>query len=360
MSAPMFLTKADFEALGEPISSSQDASERVYSLLGRAAHSGRLTVDGKVIRGDSFAADSAEIFLTSPIEAMLTAITREPQGTMYMVPGASQLLPIKETVAPGQETIAYEVETPTGQAAFVAPDGMRRLPQVGEFSEKKSHRTDWIGMGYGYGLIEMWRAAQKGGTPIDVSRAVNARNRLNHMAERINLYGDVGHELGGLIRNGQCVTKYLGSDIEAQTDPDEVWKRLQIMEHTFKRAAQSYSGQPDLIVAPNRDRYQMQRLRYGTGSEGPMLWAEALTAFPWLANVVWIDGLETAASNGGALWIFVSKDDTEIWTEMSPSPMLFGPFEDAGGLRVSFSLINHIGGVVNRRPERMVRFEFAA
>jgi hypothetical protein len=82
------------------------------------------------------------------------------------------------------------------------------------------------------------------------------RSPLQALADggvRVGLSRDVSRELGGLIRNGQCITKYLGSDIEAQTSPAEVWKRLQIMEHTFNRAAQSYSGKPDLIVAPARD-----------------------------------------------------------------------------------------------------------
>lgn len=343
--------------LGAPITTKADAVERMARLFDSAIRDGRINVSDAT-RRDALAVDAAEVFYTTSLEQMLAAITREPSSTGLMVPGPGQLLPVRQTLRPGQTEMVYDIETPTGQAQFVEPDGMRRLSQVGEFSERKKHATDWTGIGYGFGLVEMWQAAEKGGQPLEMSRAENARNTLGRFNERLFLYGDVSHGIPGFLANSNCVVQYLGTGMGAITDPDDAYLRLQIMEHAFERAAASYMGSISGVIAPKTDKYAMQLLRYGSAGEGQQFMREAESAFGWLSSVRWIDGLETAASTGGALWQMWSSDDTELWSEMSPTPMLFGPFTD--GLRTSFALISHVGGVINRRPERMVRFEFAA
>jgi hypothetical protein len=357
--APGLLGAEQVAQYGLPIQDSADAIARMARHFDTGIRSGVIQVDNKQ-RADALAADAAEVFFTTSLEKILTTITRGPSTTTLMTPGPGQLLPIRQELLPGHTEMAYDVETPTGQAAFADPSGVRRLPQVGEFSERKKHGTDWAGIGYGFGLVEMWQSAQKGGRPVEVQRADNARGALWRFIEGLFLKGDATHQIPGFIGNTNCLVNYLGTGFQALTDPDNAYLRLQIMELMFERAAKSYGGAITGVIAPQKDRYAMQRLRYGTGSEGAGFLDEALKGFAWLKDVRWIDGLETAASTGGALWQMWSGDDTELWSEMGAAPMMFGPFTDGGGLRTSFVLLNHVGGVINRRPERIARFEFAA
>jgi hypothetical protein len=339
---------------GEPITSRTDAIERMVRVYDQSmgAPGGLPSVSHH--RRDAACIDAAEVFYTNSLERVLETITREPSSTELLVPGPGQLLPVQSTLTPGEEAMTYAIETPTGQAAWVEPDGVRRLPQVGEFTEQKRHTTAWSGIGYGVGTIESWRAAAQGRS-LEASRAANGASTLRRFNERALLYGDVPNKIPGLLAQSLCFLHGLGTGFGALTDPDDAYVRLQIMDHMFKRMASSYRGTISQMIAPTTDLYALQRLRY---DDGGLFLAEAMQTIEWLRRVRWVDGLEAAGSTGGAVWQGWSDDSNELWTELSPAPMLFGPFTD--GLRTSWALLTHVGGVICRRRERMARFEFAA
>jgi hypothetical protein len=83
--------------------------------------------------------------------------------------------------------------------------------------------------------------------------------------------------------------------------------------------------------------------------------------YPWLAQVRWVEHIQASGPLGGNQWVFWSDDPSELWAEGSATPMLFGPWQDSNtGLRQSWAILVQEGGVIVRRRERGVRFEFAA
>lgn len=341
---------------GTPITCRADAVEAMIRVFDRGMKDGHIIVPSG--RHDALAIDAAQTFFATNLQRVLESITREPSSTNLMVPGPGQLLPVMQTLDPGDTEVVWDIETPTGEASFVAPDGMRRLQQVGEFSERARHRAAWSGIGWGHGVVELWQSAKRGGRSVMETRSDAAHGTLRRFNERVLLYGDLSHELQGLLSMQRCVVANLGTGFGAITDPDDAYLRLQIIQSVFKRAAESFGGQLDQVIAPETDMFAMQRLRYGADGEGAQFFNEAKEGFGWLNTVRWIDGLERAASTGGSMWLGWANDPGELWTELTPAPMLFGPWTD--GLRTSFGLLTHIGGVVNRRPERVVRLELAA
>jgi hypothetical protein len=342
-----------FDSKGRPVDTAQDCKNRIGRAFHRAIRDGQISLgEGSHEGGRTDAAvaeDAAEVFWTNELEQMLSAIMRP-----------SALLPVRSTLRPGQTDLVYDIETPTGQAGFVDPDGMRSLPQVGEFAEHKKHTAHWSGVGYGFGLIEAWQAAERGGPSIDQSRSVTARNALDRFNERVLLHGDAGHSIAGILSNSQSMMADLGANITSLVgDPDGALVKLQIIDHYFQRIASSYGGSISSIVAPRTDLYALQRMQYGASSEGDSAWPKFLEMIPWASQIKWVDGIETASSGSGPLWVAWSDDANELWSELTPTPMVFGPFTD-GTLRTSFALLTHIGGVILRRRERMARFEFDA
>ena len=349
----------DVTEFGRPISGRNDAIERMARIFSQGISTGAIQLaDGNTRRSDAIAVDAAEVFWTNTLEQMMASITRGPSTTTYMT-GPDALLPIRTTLRPGQTALVYDIETPTGNASFVEPDGMRRLPQVGEFSERKRHETTWSGVGYGFGLIEGWQAAELG-MSLDQSRAQTAQSTLQRFNEKVLLDGDIGENIPGMLANSNAWIVNLGAGFGAlaPTQADEAMVLLQIMDHHFSRLAKSYGGMVTGVIAPKTDLYALQRMRYGVAGEGVAFLPLAMAAFPWLAQVVWIDGLEGRSPTGGNIWQMWSDDSNELWTELSPTPALYGPWTD--GLRTSFALISHLGGVISRRPERMVRYQFSS
>jgi hypothetical protein len=359
-----FVTADQLAELGPPIEGKNDAVERVMAHFDRAVKAGHLDGELKMMgvqpgsRMDAKIQDAAEAFYTTNLEVVMSPIQRLPVSNLLMVnaPGSAQLLGVQSTLGPGQTAIVYDVESPTGQASWVDPEGVRKLTQVGEFSERKKHETAWCGIGWGWGLIESWRAAAMGRS-LNTSRQATARNYLDRFCERVLLYGDVGHKLHGLLTHPACLQATLGTSFATITDPDVALVQLQILDLYFRRMTQTYGGQITGVIAPRTDLYGLQRLRYD-GGEGQQALPFFLELFPWLRQVQWIDGIETASVDSGPVWIAWSDDASELWSEMEPTPMVFGPWSDQ--MRTSFAYLRHIGGVICRRHERIARFKFAA
>ena len=322
-----------------------------------------ITVDAKsnlAGRTDAARADSAaEVFWTNTLEQTLTSIVRQPKTSGVMT-GPDAVLPIRATLRPGQIAGVYDVETTTGQAAFVEPDGARKLPMVGEFAERKRYQSHWFGIGYGVGMVEMWRAAEMG-KPLEQMRRMTAESALQRFAERALLYGDAGHELIGLLQNTQAHRVSLASNFTSLVaDPDAAQVRLQIMEKAFKVIGETYSPDAQItgVVAPMDDLRALQRMRWS--NDTPAL-PDFRAMHPWLNNVRWIEHIQASGPNGGNQWVLWSDDANELWAGLNPTPMLFGPWQDSNtGMRQAWGMIQQIEGVINRRRERMAVFEFAA
>lgn len=305
------------------------------------------------------AMDAAEVFWTNNLEVVLPSIMRAPK-TSGLMTGPNAMLPIKSTLRPGQLAGVYDIESTTGQAAWVEPDGARRLPQVGEFSERHKYGSGFIGIGFGIGLVEMWQAAERG-QPLEAMRKLTAEGAIQRFSERTRIYGDAGHEALGILANSHFYHELLASNFTALvSDPDAAQVRLQIMSKLFKIIGESYSidAPIDGVIAPMDDRRALERMRW---TDGQAVFKDFVTMYPWLGNVQWVEHIQASGEGGGNQWIFWSDDPSELWCEGSTSPMLFGPWQDSNtGLRQSWALLQQEGGVIVRRRERGVRFEFAA
>lgn len=318
--------------------------------------SGRLDRRTRTHTDAAEASDAAENFVTNQLEQMLTALVRKPPSTNLMT-GPSSLIPVRSTLRPGQLYVGYDIESPTGQAGFVEPDGMMDLPQVGEFAERKRHEATWAGIGYGWGLIESWTAAEMGKS-LDTSRATTARDTLQRFCERVLLFGANTHKLTGIRAHMQAMMLELDTNMEDEVaTPNDALIMLQIIDHAFSRIASSYNGQITGGIAPKQDLYFLQQMRYGSAGEGGQALPGFKTMLPWLNSIEWIDGMNAASTQTGPLWVLWSDDANELWSEMDPVPTLYGPFTD-GKLRTSFVLLTHIGGVIVRRRERILACHF--
>jgi len=334
-----------------------DRMFRAALTLGQISHDSRSRLRGRT--DAARAMDAAEVFWTNQLEQLLSSIIREPKTSGVMT-GPDAVLPIRATLRPGQIAGVYDVESTTGQAVFVEPDGAQRLPMVGEWCERKRYESRWIGIGWGMGMVEMWRAAEMG-KPLEQIRRMTAEAALQRFAERLLLYGDAGHELMGLLRNTQCPRISLaGNFTSLVADPDAAQVRLQIMEKAFKTLGENYSTDAQItgVVAPMDDLRALQRMRWT--NDTPAL-PDFLRMHPWLANVRWVEHIQGAGPNGGNEWTMWSDDPNELWAGLNPTPMLFGPWQDSNsGMRQAWGMIQQIEGVILRRRERMAAFEFAA
>lgn len=354
--AGIYDTKA-VAALGEPISGPADMQERMTLAMDRGISNGQITLERGQRRSDALVVDAAENFMTFTGQKLLAALVKEPSTTELMMPGPNQVVPVRQTLERGDIEIAYEVVRPTGTAGFVDPMGMQRLTQVGEYSELLRHRSDWTGCGYGWGMVELWQKSTNGRS-LTTERPRTAQKTLRNFNERLGLNGDSTREIPGLLVNTQGYQHLMGPGFQTITDPDAGWRQLQIIDHSFSRAAQSFGGALTHVIAPKLDQYQLQRLRYGANGEGTQMLSEAMATLPWLRNIRWVDGLSDKSAQGGALWVGWSQDADELWHEVGAAPMMFGPFTDGGGLRTGFVLLTHVGGLINRRFERMARWNF--
>jgi hypothetical protein len=369
MGSPAYLSAADmaeygpaigFDEAGNKVDTAADLTERVARKFHTGIQSGALRPKGaRNGRNDAAVAhDTAAEFYTNRLQQMLSAITRAPASTEVMT-GADPVLPQRVTLRPGQTELVWDVETPTGAAGFIEPSAMQKLPQVGEFTEQEKRSAHWAGIGYGYGLIESWQAAERGGPTLDQTRSATARATLLRFVEAVLLRGNATREIPGLLSNSNSLFFSLATKIASITSPTDALKALQIIDHHFQTAAMSYGGSLSRMIAPRTDKYYLERMRYGTTQEGAHAWQDFIASVPWLANTRWVDGLQTWAPSGGPLWVGMSDDANELWSEVDAVPMLFGPFS-SNPLRMEFALISHIGGVINRRPERLAHYAFPA
>jgi hypothetical protein len=303
--------------------------------------------------------DAAEVFWTNNLEVVLPTIMRLPKTSGVMT-GPDAMLPVRSTLRPGQLAGVYDIESTTGQAAWVEPDGARKLPQVGEFSERHKYTSGFVGIGYGIGLVEMWQAAERG-QPLEQMRRMSAEATLQRFVERTRLYGDAGHEALGVLANSHFYYQGLASNFTSLvSDPDAAQVRLQIMEKMFKVIGETYSTDAPItgVIAPKDDLRALQRMRW---TDGQAVLPDFYVMYPWLAQVRWVEHIQASGPLGGNQWVFWSDDPSELWAEGSATPMLFGPWQDSNtGLRQSWAILVQEGGVIVRRRERGVRFEFAA
>jgi hypothetical protein len=357
------LTAEEVAAFGPSIESHDDLQAAMSRHFRAALASGAVRVDSSDRRSDDIiAGDAGENFMTFAGEKMLAEIIREPQTTTLMTPGPGQVLPIRQELARGDIRLSWEMVTPTGSGSFVDAMGLQRVPDVGEFTEKLSTGAAWTGVGYGWGMTELWMA-QARARNIPTSRATNARSTLQRFNERLGLHGDLTHEIPGLFTQNQGYQVSMGDSFTtlagAGPDVDGALLTLQAMDHYFSRLSMSYGGgPPTTVLAPKQDAYAFQRLRYGTNGEGDPLLETVAQTMPWTRNIRWIDGLERAGTSGGPLWLMWADDPGEFWNELGATPMLFGPFVDGGGLRTRFVLLTHVGGPVLRRRERFAAYSF--
>jgi hypothetical protein len=353
-------TAIGFDEHGDKIDTQDDLVDRVARKFHTGIQMGALRshVDRRGRNDAAVAHDTAAEFYTNRLQQMLTTITRAPSSTSVMT-GSDPVLPQRVTLRAGQTDLLWETETPTGAAGFIEPSAMQKLPQVGEFVEQEKRSASWCGIGYGWGLVESWQAAERGGPSLDQSRATTARATLLRFIEAVLLRGNATREIPGLLSNNNALYTALATKIASITSPTDALKILQIINHHFQTAAASYGGSLSRMIAPLTDRYYLERMRYGAAQEGALAWDDFTKACPWLMSTRWIDGLQTWAPTGGSLWVGMSDDDNELWSEVDAVPMLFGPFS-VNPLRMEFALISHIGGVINRRPERLAHYAFPA
>lgn len=339
----------------------QDSLERLDRMFLGGLRTGVLSPGTRSrLRGrhdSAMSQDAAEVFWTNSLEQLLPSIMRLPKTSTVMT-GPDAMLPVKSTLRPGQLAGVYDIESTTGQAAHVEPDGARKLPTVGEFSERHKYTAGFIGIAYNVGLIEMWRAAEMG-KPLESMREMTADAALQRFAERILLYGDAGHEYLGVLQNSHAY--YVALDKKFSTcTVEEAQTLLQIMEKAFKVIGENYSADAPItgIIAPADDRRYLEKLRWDNDTAA---YGDFKTLHPWLNAVRWVEHIEASGHNSGSQWVFWSDDANELWSELNATPMLFGPWTDSvTGMRRSWAKIQQIGGVISRRRERMVRYEQAA
>ena len=330
--------------------------EKVIAALSASFASSDAKTRGDGVRKDSQTIhDNASAFLTSSLSKVLAPVTRVSNENYLFVPGRTSgapLLPVVNKVPFGMQQVEWDVVGLTGEARRIGHGGVRDLTRVGASADKKYQPASLYGIRMGWDIFELAQSSFIEGRNVQTERQEAARTAMDELLERDASFGDLEREIPGFFSTGNALTVDLAKSFGGVITFDEALVQLCIMDQVWYRA----NGQRGVsgIAMPRTHWLNLMKIFRGSASD-LTIWKWAMEMFPWLANPVLDDRLLTASPTNGPIWQMWSADSSELYLEAFASPMLFGPF-DTSDLTTDFIMLGQTGGCVNRRYERIVRF----
>lgn len=305
------------------------------------------------------AQDAAADFVTSGLRKFLgngEDIRRgEDQPWLFVPrPGRPSVLPSRQTLEPGWRSGAYRVREQVGQAQFLDPNDVRSLQRADYNVEEKEYKAVYYGIAWGYTIPETWESDLLGEDLLGERQAA-AAEAMDRFRENVSAWGNSAREIPGMFTLGDALLATGGQQFASGgPDAQQMLERISYFDQLYKRANGGMS--PTAAVIPEDDRIAMQITYFGTGGEGPSVWERATDMHPWLNNAVFTENLNLGNADANASrWVLYSQNERQLFVEHTDT-MVFGPFQNF--MELVFINIRRIGGVVNKKPERVMYVDF--
>ena len=241
--------------------------------------------------------DSGEsIFFTRELETIRAAA----YDVIFDEPKLFNLLPKSMEGDPLATDITHRQFTRVGVAKMGGGDYATDFPPVDVYGTETTVKVKPVHASYGYNKDEIARAA-KVGRNLEAMRATAAKKAIEMKLDEIARNGESTAGLVGLY-NAVGISAYTVPDGEgsvkkttwASKTADEILKDLFGIENY---AITSTNGieVPDTLALPMDEYLQIKQMRIASDSEGKTVLKYFLDNATGIKNVIWLQGLETAA-----------------------------------------------------------------
>lgn len=301
--------------------------------------------------------DAATAFVTSALSEILAPVEMPGRERFLFVPGRTgdkgPLLPVVNRVPLGKQQVEWPVIAHTGEARAIAANGVASLTRVGSADDMRKQPVFFYGIRFGWDQFELWQASHLG-RDVPSERQRGARNGMDEFAEDVYGFGHDEREVPGFFNAGASISITLAKSFGDPTiTMAEILAQLSIIDIAWD----SYNPRRPVtgVVMPKSHRLNMMTKFTGASNEGDInAWKFAVEMFPWLANVIEDQRMLTASDDSLSMWQLFSADGEELYAEGTPSPLVFGPFEQE--MNLDFIAIAQTGGCVNKNARRVMRF----
>jgi hypothetical protein len=257
-------------------------------------------------------------------------------------------------MTPGWRTVSYRVEAPTGQAQWTDPSNVRKLGHVDFLETKKEHKAAYYGVKYSYTVPELWEA-NKLGVDVISKRADIATLVLDKFRERTTGWGDSNLAIPGLFTLGDALLANGGAPFSGGTvTAVNMMRILQAINDLYFRANDEMP--PTDAIIPRADISAMKQTFFDNNNIGQSVWERARGEFEWIRNARETERLSTGSPSGNPRWVLWSSDSPDELYNEHTETLVFGPFQDY--MNVEFVLLRRQGGIVSKRPERVLYIDF--
>lgn len=335
--------------------STQAGKERLLGDLGDAAK----RVDSS--KNEAQRRDAATAFVTSPLAQILAPVERPGRENFLFVPGLGEqppLLPVAQKVALGKTSLEYPVIAMSGEASFIGAGGVRDLKRASTVDDLKTQPVAFFGVRFGWDQFQLWQGDHLDLRNIEMEEQASGRQAMDEFMEEVASFGSNARKIPGFFNHGSALSLNLSKSFGDPTITlSELLTQLSIIEAVWSRAnpRRTVSG----VAMPKTHRLNMINIFGGSGDSagtGVSGWKHAKEMYPWLNNIVEDDRLLEASDDSKSMWQLWSADPEELYLEGAAGHLLYGPFIDE--MNTDFIMLNQIGGVVCKRPERIQRVQF--
>src|SRR5574344_225811 len=244
--------------------------------------------------------DSGEsIFFTRELETIRAAA----YDVIFDEPKLFNLLPKSMEGDPLATDITHRQFTRVGVAKMGGGDYATDFPPVDVYGTETTVKVKPVHASYGYNKDEIARAA-KVGRNLEAMRATPAKKAIEMKLDEIARNGESTAGLVGLY-NAVGISAYTvpdgagGTTTWATKTADEILKDLFGIENY---AITSTNGieVPDTLALPMDEYLQIKQKRIASDSEGKTVLRYFLDNATGIKNVIWLQGLETAAPSSAS------------------------------------------------------------
>jgi len=243
--------------------------------------------------------DSGEsIFFTRQLET----IRARNYDVIFDKPKLFNLLPKSMEGDPLAVDITHRSYTKVGMAKMGGTEYATDFPRVDVYGTETTVKVKPVHSGYGYNKDEIARAA-KIGLPLESMRATVAREQIEMKLDEIARSGEATTGLKGLY-NAAGISEYTvpdgtgGKTDFAHKTSDEILADLYGIVN-YGLTSTNGIEIPDTLALPMNEYLLISQKKIATDSEGATVLNYFLKNTPYIKNVIWLQGLDTAAGAGG-------------------------------------------------------------
>lgn len=242
--------------------------------------------------------DSGEsIFFTRELET----IRARTYDVQFEEPKLFNIIPKSMEGDPLATDITHRSYTRVGMAKMGGTEYATDFPRVDVYGVETTVKVKPVHSGYGYNKDEIARAA-KVGRPLEAMRASAARKAIEMKLDEIARSGEATTGLKGLY-NASGVSDYTipdgtgGKSDWAHKTADEI---LADLYGAVNYVLTSTNGieVPDTMALPMGEYLRISQKKIATDSEGATVLNYFLKNTPYIKNIIWLPGLDTAGGSG--------------------------------------------------------------